>query len=95
MTPAAYTAALATLGLNTPAEAARWLGVSLRTAQRYAVDGPSEMARRVVELALRLRDARQIVVNEIAELFSEMPVTQRTRELAKAALRYAIVRMNQ
>ena len=54
-----YTTALATLGLHTPAEAAKWLGVSLRTAQRYAVDGPSGPAKRAVELALELRALKE------------------------------------
>lgn len=48
-----YTAALATLGLHTPAESARWLGVSLRTAQRYAVDGPSGPVAVAVSYAVR------------------------------------------
>ncbi len=52
MTPAEYRAALATLGLSQLA-AGRWLGVSNKTAQRYATDGPSGPAARAIRLALK------------------------------------------
>lgn len=52
MTPAEYRAALATLGLSQLA-AGRWLGVSPRTAQNYATDGPSGPAARAIQMALR------------------------------------------
>ena len=51
MTPSQYRAALATLGLSQQA-AGRWLGVSPKTAQRYAVDGPSGPAARAVGMAV-------------------------------------------
>ena len=52
MTPAEYRAALATLGLSQLA-AGRWLGVSPRTAQQYAMTGPSGPASVAVRMALR------------------------------------------
>ncbi len=52
MTPVEYRAALATLGLSQLA-AGRWLGVSPKTAQRYAVDGPSGPASRAIRMALK------------------------------------------
>lgn len=53
MTPTEYRAALTTLGLSQLA-AGRWLGVSPKTAQRYAVDGPSGPAARAVGMAVAL-----------------------------------------
>ena len=53
MTPSEYRAALATLGLSQQA-AGRWLGVSPKTAQRYAVDGPSGPAAKAVGMAVAL-----------------------------------------
>lgn len=52
MTPAEYRAALSTLGLPQLA-AGRWLGVSNKTAQRYATDGPSGPAAVAIRMALR------------------------------------------
>ena len=52
MTPAEYRAALSTLGLSQLA-AGRWLGVSNKTAQRYASDGPSGPASVAIRMALR------------------------------------------
>ncbi len=52
MTPAEYRAALSTLGLSQLA-AGRWLGVSNKTAQRYATDGPSGPAARAITMALK------------------------------------------
>ena len=52
MTPAEYRAALSTLGLSQLA-AGRWLGVSNKTAQRYATDGPSGPAHRAILMALK------------------------------------------
>ncbi len=49
-----YRAALATLGLSQQA-AGRWLGVSSRTAIRYASEGPSGPAARAVSIALAVR----------------------------------------
>lgn len=53
MTASEYRAALAELGLTQTAAAA-WFGVSLKTAQRYALEGygPSPLARRVLALVL-------------------------------------------
>ena len=53
MTPADYRAALATLGLSQLA-AGRWLGVSKRTAQSYATEGPSPPAARAIRTLLML-----------------------------------------
>lgn len=53
MTPSEYRAALAALGLSQLA-AGRWLGVSKRTAQSYAKDGPSPPAARAIHLLLSL-----------------------------------------
>jgi hypothetical protein len=47
-----YRAALSTLGLSQLA-AGRWLGVSNKTAQRYATDGPSGPAAKAMALALK------------------------------------------
>ena len=52
MTPDQYRAAIASLGLSQLA-AGRWLGVSNKTAQRYATDGPSGPAQRAILMALR------------------------------------------
>jgi len=51
MTPLEYRTAIATLGLSQLA-AGRWLGVSPKTAQRYAVDGPSGPASVAIRMAL-------------------------------------------
>lgn len=52
MTPAEYRAALATLGLS-QLGAGRWLGVSPKTAQRFAVDGPTGPAAKAIQMALK------------------------------------------
>jgi len=52
MTPAEYRTALTTLGLSQLA-AGRWLGVSPKTAQRYASDGPSPGAAKAIQGALK------------------------------------------
>jgi hypothetical protein len=52
VTPAEYRAALSTLGLSQLA-AGRWLGVSNKTAQRYATDGPSGPASVAIRMALQ------------------------------------------
>lgn len=52
MTPTEYRAALSTLGLSQLA-AGRWLGVSNKTAQRYATDGPSGPAAVAFRMALK------------------------------------------
>lgn len=54
MDGAQYRTALATLGLSQLA-AGRWLGVSNKTAQRYATTGPSGAAARAVGMAVALR----------------------------------------
>lgn len=54
MTPSEYRTALSTLGLSQLA-AGRWLGVSPKTAQRYATDGPSGPASRAMKQALFIR----------------------------------------
>lgn len=52
MTSLEYRTSLATLGLSQLA-AGRWLGVSNKTAQRYAVDGPTGPAARAIRMALK------------------------------------------
>ena len=52
MTPDQYRAAIASLGLSQLA-AGRWLGVSNKTAQRYAMDGPSGPASVAIRMALQ------------------------------------------
>jgi hypothetical protein len=52
MTSEEYRAALSTLGLSQLA-AGRWLGVSNKTAQRYATDGPSGPASVAIRMALQ------------------------------------------
>lgn len=52
MTALEYRAALEALGLSQLA-AGRWLGVSNKTAQRYATDGPSGPAAVAIRMALR------------------------------------------
>ena len=54
MTPLEYRTALSTLGLSQLA-AGRWLGVSPKTAQRYATIGPSGPAARAVGMAIKVR----------------------------------------
>lgn len=52
MTSAEYRTALSTLGMSQLA-AGRWLGVSKRTAQNYAKDGPSPCAAKAIQYALK------------------------------------------
>lgn len=52
MTSHEYRSALNTLGLSQLA-AGRWLGVSKRTAQNYAKDGPSSCAAKAIQYALK------------------------------------------
>ena len=63
MTATEYRTALTTLGLSQLA-AGRWLGVSPKTAQRYAVDGPSPGAAKAVKLALIVKQALVDLGNE-------------------------------
>ena len=51
MNPSEYTTTLTTLGLTTT-QAADWLGVSVRTAQRYAKTGPCGPAARALTTEL-------------------------------------------
>ena len=53
MTADQYRAALATLGLTQNA-AGRWLGVSKRTGQKFAADGPTPPAARAIDVLLRM-----------------------------------------
>lgn len=62
MTAAEYRTAIATLGLSQLA-AGRWLGVSNKTAQRYATTGPSGAAARAVEMAATLMGLKPIAVS--------------------------------
>lgn len=55
----AYRTALATLGLSQLA-AGRWLGVSNKTAQRYATTGPSGAAARAVGMAVALKEIQAV-----------------------------------
>ena len=52
MTADQYRAAISTLGLSQLA-AGRWLGVSNKTAQRYATDGPSGPAAVAIRMAMQ------------------------------------------
>jgi DNA-binding XRE family transcriptional regulator len=52
MTSEEYRAAIAALGLS-QLGAGRWLGVSKRTAQNYAKEGPSPPAAKAITLALK------------------------------------------
>ena len=54
MSAGEYRTALTALGLSQLA-AGRWLGVSPKTAQRYAVDGPSGPAARAVGMAVAVK----------------------------------------
>lgn len=54
MTPTEYRTALATLGLTQKA-AGEWLGVSEKTAKRYATTGPSGPAARAIECRLEAK----------------------------------------
>lgn len=67
MTADEYRAALSTLGL-TQGQAARWLGVSLKTAHTYAKTGPSGPAGKAVTLALRIQEYQPIVPGLTAAL---------------------------
>jgi len=60
MNPSEYRTAIATLGLS-QLGAGRWLGVSPKTAQRYAVDGPSGPASVAVRLALMVQEHQPII----------------------------------
>jgi hypothetical protein len=52
MTSEKYRAAIASLGLSQLA-AGRWLGVSNKTAQRYATGGPTGPAAKAIQMALK------------------------------------------
>lgn len=69
MTPTDYRTAIATLGLSQLA-AGRWLGVSPKTAQRYAVDGPSPGAAKAVQVEIENRELRRSIelIGEIADV---------------------------
>lgn len=54
MTGPEYKSALATLGLTQKA-AGEWLGVSEKTAKRYATTGPSGPAARAIEMLVMAR----------------------------------------
>jgi len=60
MNPADYRTALATLGLSQLA-AGRWLGVSNKTAQRYATTGPSGPAARSIQMLLNMGPMERLV----------------------------------
>lgn len=51
MTGEEYRSAIATLGLS-QLGAGRWLGVSNKTAQRYATEGPTGPAAKAIQMAL-------------------------------------------
>lgn len=54
MTPAQYKKAIEELGLSQE-RAGEWLGVSPRTGQRYAVEGPPKAAAMLIKLMLKLK----------------------------------------
>jgi hypothetical protein len=60
LTPAAYTTALATLGLSQADAACAWLGVTRSTHYRYAQLGPTEPVARLITLAVRLRGLERL-----------------------------------
>lgn len=60
MTPAEYRTAISTLGLSQLA-AGKWLGVSPKTAQNYAIKGPSGPAAVAVRLALEIQNYQPII----------------------------------
>lgn len=53
MTAAQYKKAIADLGMS-QAVASDWLGVSPRTGQRYAADGPPEAVAKLLRLMIKL-----------------------------------------
>ena len=67
MTSADYRSAIATLGLSQLA-AGRWLGVSPKTAQRYASDGPSPGAAKAIQGEMENRELKRSIelIGEIA-----------------------------
>lgn len=69
MTPEAYRAALATLGLSQQA-AGRWLGVSRKTAQNYATVGPSAPAAKAIQGEIENRALRETIdqLGDIADV---------------------------
>ena len=70
MTPDQYRTALATLGLSQQA-AGRWLGVSPKTAQRYAITGPSGPAARAVGMAFEMTRVRRVMLWEATQMERE------------------------
>jgi hypothetical protein len=54
MTPKQYKAALEELGLSQE-RAGEWLGLSPRTGQRYAADGPPKAVAMLLKLMLKHR----------------------------------------
>lgn len=66
MTAAEYTTALSSLGMDNKV-AAEWLGIGLRTQQRYAKSGPCGMASRAVRTEIELRSVVQPMFNSIVD----------------------------
>lgn len=64
MTSEEYRAALSSLGLSQQA-AGRWLGVSRKTAQNYANDGPSPPAARAMRMLLNMTPAQRVKIGEL------------------------------
>jgi hypothetical protein len=54
MTPTQYKIAIAKLGLSQE-RAGLWLGVSKRTGQSYAANGPPEPIAKLIRLVIRLK----------------------------------------
>lgn len=54
MTPAQYDKAIRQLGFTSQELAGEWLGVSRRTGQRYAANGPPEPVARLLRMMIRL-----------------------------------------
>lgn len=58
--------AFLSLGMDNKA-AAEWIGISLRTQQRYAKSGPCGMASRAVMTEVELRSVCQPMFNSIVD----------------------------
>lgn len=71
MTRNQYRQALSTLNL-TQGQAAKWLGVSLKTSHLYARNGPSGPAARAVSIAVALRGIDRFDEDQDAKFWLNM-----------------------
>lgn len=69
MTGPDFITAITTLGLDNH-QAAQWLGVSVKSVRRYAVDGPSPGAAKAIQVEIENRALKEAIeqLGEIADV---------------------------